>query len=95
MLKLKLKLQYFGHLMRRADSLENNLILEKIKHRRKGTSGDEMVGWHDRQNGHDFEQILGVNEGPGSWAFYNPWGCKESETIERLNNTTGTDYDVS
>ena len=95
MLKLKLKLQYFGHLMRRADSLENNLILEKIKHRGKGTSGDEMVGWHDRQNGHDFEQILGVNEGLGSWAFYNPRGCKESETIERLNNTTGTDYDVS
>ena len=54
-----------------------------------------MVGWYDRQNGHDFEQFLRVNEGLGSRAFYNPWGCKESETIERLNNTTGTDYDVS
>ena len=85
MLKLKLKLQYFGHLMRRADSLENNLILEKIKRRGKGTSGDEMVGWHDRQNGHDFEQILGVNEGLGSWAFYNPRGCKELDTTEQLN----------
>ena len=92
---LKLKLQYFGHLMRRADSLEKNLILEKIKYRKRRDISDEMVGRHDRQNGHDCEQTLGINEGPGSRSFYNPWGCKESETLKRLNNTTGTDYDVS
>ena len=51
-----------------------------------------MVRQHDRQIGNDFEQTPGVNEGQGSLACYNPWGCKESETNERLNNTTGTDY---
>ena len=46
-LMLKLKLQYFDHLMRRADSLEKTLMLEKIEgRRRKGTTEDEMVGWH-------------------------------------------------
>ena len=47
-LMLKLKLQYFGHLMRRADSLEKTLMLEKIKGRQeeKGTTENEMVGWH-------------------------------------------------
>ena len=69
--------------------------MEKIKHRKRRDISNEMVGWHDRQNGHDLEQTPGVNEGQGSWDFYNPWGCKESKTIERLNNTTGTDYDVS
>ena len=44
---LKLKLQYFGHLMRRADSLEKTLMLGKIEGRkRRGTAEDEMVGWH-------------------------------------------------
>ena len=44
---LKLKLQYFGHLIGRADSLEKTLMLGKIKgRRRKGMTEDEMVGWH-------------------------------------------------
>ena len=43
---LKLKLQYFGHLMRRPDSLEKTLMLEGIGGRRKGTTEDEMAGWH-------------------------------------------------
>ena len=51
-----LKLQYFGHLMVRADSLEKTLMLGKIEGRReKGTTEDEMVGWHHRLNGHEFE----------------------------------------
>ena len=56
-LMLKLKLQYFGHLMRRTDSLEKTLMLEKIEggRRRKGMTEDEMVGWHHRLNGHEFE----------------------------------------
>jgi len=44
---LKLKLQYFGHLMRRTNSLEKIMMLGKIEgRRRRGTTGDEMVGWH-------------------------------------------------
>ena len=46
-LVLKLKLQYFGHFMRRTDSLENSLMLEKIEGRRRGgLTEDEMVRWH-------------------------------------------------
>ena len=53
---LKLKLQYFGHLMQRTDSLEKTLMLEKIKGREeKGTTEDEMVGWHHQLSGHEFE----------------------------------------
>ena len=47
-----------------------------------------MVGWHHRLNGHKFEQTLGDGEGQGSLACCSPWGCKESDTTERLNNTT-------
>ena len=55
-LMLKLKLEYFGHLMRRADSFEKILMLGKIEgRRRRGTTEDEMVGWHHRVNGHEFE----------------------------------------
>ena len=52
---LKLKLQYFDHLMRRIDSLEKTLMLGKIEQEEKGTTEDEMVGWHDRLHGHEFE----------------------------------------
>ena len=55
-LMLKLKLQYFGHLMRRADSFEKTLILGKIEgRRRRGRQRNEMVGCHHRLNGHEFE----------------------------------------
>ena len=55
---LKLKLQYFGHLMGRADSFEKTLMLGKIEGRKieeKGTTEDEMVGWHHQCNGHEFQ----------------------------------------
>ena len=52
-LMLKLKLQYFG-LMRRPDSLEKTLMLGGIEGRRKGTTEDEMAGWHHQLNGHEF-----------------------------------------
>ena len=45
-LMLKLKLQYFGHLMRRADSFEKTLMLGKVEGEEKGTTEDEMVGWY-------------------------------------------------
>ena len=63
---LKLKFQYFGHLMQRANSLEKTLVLEKREGRRreeKGMTEDEMVGWHHRFNGHEFEQTLGDADG--------------------------------
>ena len=47
---------------------------------------DEMVGWHHRLNGHEFEQALGVDDGQGSLACCSPRGCKESDTTEQLNN---------
>ena len=47
---------------------------------------DEMVGWHHQLDGHEFEQVPGVGERPGSLACCNPCGCKESDTTERLNN---------
>ena len=52
---LKLKLQYFGHLMRRTDSFEKTLMLGKIEGRKKGMTEDEIVGWHHRLNGQEFE----------------------------------------
>ena len=54
-LTLKLKLQYFGHLMRRADSLEKTPVLEKMEGRRRETTEDEMVGWHHQLDGHEFK----------------------------------------
>ena len=64
---MKLKLQYFGHLMRRTDSLEKTLMLGKIEGRkRRGRTEDEMVEQHHQLNGHEFEQALGVGDGQGS-----------------------------
>ena len=80
-LVLKLKLQYFGHLMQRADSLEKTLMLGQIEgRRRRRVTEDEMVGWHHRLNGHEFEQTLGDSEGQGSLACCSPYGHKELDT---------------
>ena len=54
-LMLKLKLQYFGHLMRRVDSLEKTDAGRDWGQEEKGTTGDEMHGWHHRLDGHEFE----------------------------------------
>ena len=47
---------------------------------------DEMVGWPHGLNGHEFEQTLGDGEGQGSMLCCSPWGCKELDTTEQLNN---------
>ena len=52
----------------------------------KGTTEDEMFGWHHWLNGHEFEQALGIGEGQGSLACYRLWGCKELDMTELLNN---------
>ena len=80
---LKLKLQYFGHLIQRTNSLEKTLMLGKVE---KGMTEAEMVGWHHRLNGHESEQALGDGKGLGSLECCSPWGHKESDMTERLNN---------
>ena len=82
-----MKLLYFGHLMRRTDSLEKTLMLERLKVR-EGVTEDEMVGWHHQRDGLEFEQALGVGDGQGSLVSCSPWGCKESYMTERLNNNS-------
>ena len=64
------------------------LMLEKIEGRRRRgrTTEDEMVGWHHQLNEGEFQQTLGDTEGQGSLVSCSPWGCKESDTIEQLNN---------
>ena len=47
---------------------------------------DQMVRWHHRLSGHEFEQALGDGEGQGSLACCSLWGCKKSDMTERLNN---------
>ena len=84
---LKLKLQYFGHLMRRVDSLEKTLMLGGIGGRKRTRM--RMAGWHHWLNGREFEWIPGVGDGQGGLACCNSWGRKESDTTERLNWTDG------
>ena len=54
----------------------------------KGTTEDEMVGWHHWLSRHEFEQTLGDGEGQGSLACCSPWSCKESDTTEQPNNNS-------
>ena len=51
----------------------------------KGTTEDEMIGWHHQLDGHEFEQALGVGDGQGGLAYCSPWGGKESDTTVQLN----------
>ena len=75
--------------MQRADSLEKDPDAGKDRRQEeKGTSEDKMVGWHHRLNGHEFEQAPGDEEGQGSLACYSPWGRKELDATERLNNNS-------
>ena len=75
----KLKLQYLcGHLMQRTDSLEKTPVLGMIG--RIKARQDEMVGWHHRLNGLEFEQAPGVGDGQGSLMCYSPWVVAKSCT---------------
>ena len=80
-LMLKLKLQYFGHLMWRTGSFEKNPDGGKDwGQEEKGTTEDEMVGWHHQLNGHEFEHTPGYSEGQRSLACCSSWDLKESDT---------------
>ena len=74
-LMLKLKLQFFGHLMLRANSLEKTLKLGKFEGRKVITE-DKTVGWHHQLNAHEFERALGDCEGQGSLECCSPWVSK-------------------
>ena len=84
-LMLVLKLQYFGYLIQRTDSFEKTLLLGKIEGRRRGTTEDELVGWHHRLDGHEFWVSSRSGDGRGNLPCCCPWGCKESDMTERLN----------
>ena len=86
-LMLKLKLQYFGHLMQRADSLEKTLMLGGIGGRRR--RGRQRMRWLDgiRLDGCEFEWTPGIGDGQGGLVCCDSWGRKELDTTERLNWT--------
>ena len=92
---LKPKLQYFGHLMQRVDSLEKTLMLGGIGGRRRRGRQDEMAAWHHQLDGHGFGWTPGVGDGQGGLACCGSWGCKESDTTERLNGTELTTAEFS
>ena len=80
---LKLKLQYFDHLMQRTDSLENTQMLGKIEGgRRRGRQKMRWLDWYHRLDGLEFEQALGVDDGLGLLVCFSPWGHKESDMTE-------------
>ena len=76
--------QYFGHLMRRVDSLEKIDAGRDWGQEKKGTTEDEMAGCHHRLDGHEFEWTPGVGDGQRGLACCNSWGRKESDTTEWL-----------
>ena len=87
-LMLKLTLQYFGHFMWRVDSLEKTLMLGGIGgQKERGTTEDEIAGWHHWLDGRESEWTPGVDDGQGGLVCCDSWGCKESDTTERLNWT--------
>ena len=84
-LMLKLKLQYFGHLMRRVDSLEKTDAGRDWGQEEKGMTEDEMARWHHQLDGRESECTPGVGDGQGGLACCDSWGSKESDMTERLN----------
>ena len=69
---LKLKLQSFGHLMRRLDSLEKTDAGRDWGQEEKGMTEEEMVGWHHGFDGHEFEKALGVGDEQGNLVCCGP-----------------------
>ena len=83
---LKLKLQYFGHLMQRTDSLEKTLMLGKTEGGRR--RGRQRMRWLDGITDSinmSLRKLMGVTDGQGGQACCDSWGCQESDTTEQLN----------
>ena len=85
-LMLKLKFQYFDHLMQRW-LIGKDSDAGRDWRQEKEKTEDEMAGWHHRLNGHESEWTPGVGDGQGGLACCNSWGCKESDMTEWLNWT--------
>ena len=81
-----LKLQHFGHLMQSRIIGKGPGAGKDWRQEEKGATEDEMVGWHHRLNRHESEQTQEDSRRQGSLACCSPWGCKESDTAEQLNN---------
>ena len=81
-LMMKLKPQYFGHLMQSTDSLEKAQMLGKIEGGRRTATEDEMAGWHHCLDGNEFEQALGIGDGQGTLVCCSPQGHKKSDPTE-------------
>ena len=84
---LKLKLQYFVHLMRRVLIGKDSDAGMDWEQEEKGTTEDEMAGWHHWLNGHESVWTPGVGDGQGGLACCDSWGHEESDTTEWLNWT--------
>ena len=87
---LKLKLQYFGQLMWRVDSLEKTDAGRDWGQDEKGTTEDEMAGWHHWLDGRESEWTPGVGDGQGGVACCDSWHHKDLDMTERLNWTEHT-----
>ena len=86
-LMLKLKHQYFGHLMQRANTLGKNPNAGRgWRQKEKRVTEDEMVGWHHQCNGHELGQTPGDGKGQGGLACCSPWGHEKLDTTWWLNN---------
>ena len=86
-LMLKLKLQYFGHLMQRVDLWKRSWCWEGLGQEEKGMTEDKMAGWHHQLGGHEFGWTLEVGDGQGSLACCDSWGCRELDMTEWLSWT--------
>ena len=87
-LMLKLKLQYFSHLIRRGDTWENDPDVGKYwNQEEKGTTEDEMVGWHHWFNGHEFEQTLGILKDKKAWCAAVHGFAKSSTWLSNWTTT--------
>ena len=78
-----------SHLIRKDPDAEKNWRQEE-----KGSTEDEMVGWHRQLDGHVFEQAPGVGDGQGSLVCCSPWDHKDLDTTEWLNDNNSLSYQV-
>ena len=89
MLKLKLMLQYFGHLMQRANSLEKTLMLEKTEGKRR--RGQKRMRWLDSITDSlamNLRELQARVEDRRAWVSCSPWDHKESDTTQPLNSNS-------